>query len=157
MRRAVVIGVGNDFRTDDGVGPRVVAALADHRLPGVELATSDGEPTQLLDAWAGAALAVVIDAVACEPSNPGRVHRTALESIGPTALASTHGMGIPDALRLAEVLDRAPGRLVVYAVEAADLSFGHDLSPAVKRAVPIVVERVLAELGEHTAVPGAIS
>lgn len=147
--RAVVIGVGNDFRSDDGVGPTVIAALRTRDLPKVALAVCDGEPTQLLDLWQGVPLAIVVDAVLCQPSSPGRVHRTDLEEAGSAgATAGSHGLGIPDALRLAEVLDRAPGRLVIYAVEAADLGLGRGLSQPVAEAVPRVVEQVLAQLAE---------
>ena len=57
----MVIGVGNEFRRDDGAGPAVVAKLRDPAPPGVELVTIDGEPTRLIEAWTGAALAVVVD------------------------------------------------------------------------------------------------
>jgi hydrogenase maturation protease len=146
-RRAVVIGVGNSYRLDDGVGPAAIAELANHQLADVLLTVADGEPTQLLDAWSGASLAVVIDAVLCQPATPGRIHRTALGQLTPGGrLASTHGLGIPDAIRLAQVLDRAPERLVVYAVEAAELGFGLGLSPAVAAAVPQLIRDVLVEL-----------
>jgi hydrogenase maturation protease len=32
----LVIGYGNELRSDDGVGPRVARAVAEWRLPGVE-------------------------------------------------------------------------------------------------------------------------
>lgn len=144
--RAVVIGVGNEYRRDDGVGPAVLAELTRRALPGLDLVLSDGEPTHLLDAWTGRPLAVVVDAVLCEPSAPGRLHRTVLAGDVPVTAASTHGLGIPDAVQLAQVLDRAPARLVVLAVEAADLGFGVGLSTAVAAAVPAVVDAVLAEL-----------
>lgn len=146
--RAVVIAVGNEYRRDDGVGPVVLAELARCELPpDVALARSDGEPTQLFDAWAGVPLAVVVDAVLTEPSSPGAVHRTTLTGGSlMTGAASTHGLGIPEAVQLAEVLDRAPLQLVVYAVEAGDLGFGVGLSDPVARAVPEVVQAVLAEL-----------
>jgi hydrogenase maturation protease len=144
--RAVVIGVGNEFRRDDGVGPAVLAELARRGGPGLALVLSDGEPTQLLDAWAGQPLAIVVDAVLCEPSTPGRLHRTDLAGDVPVTTASTHGLGVPDAVRLAQALDRAPGRLVILAVEAADVGFGVGLSPAVAAAVPAVIDAVLAEL-----------
>jgi hydrogenase maturation protease len=142
-----VICVGNEFRRDDGVGPAVLAELERRSLPSdVALARSDGEPTQLFDAWAGLPLAVVVDAVRCEPSNPGKVHRTTLSGSLPASAASTHGLGIPEAVELAEALDRAPQRLVVYAVEAADFGFGLGLSDEVARAVPEVVRAVVAEV-----------
>jgi hydrogenase maturation protease len=141
---ACVIGVGNPYRRDDGVGPAVIAALETAVPDGVTLTVTDGEPTQLLDAWAETDLAIVVDAVLCERPAPGRVHRTDVPP--PGRAASTHGLGIPEAIQLAEALDRAPRRLVVYAVEAADLGFGDTLSPAVAAAVPGVVDAVLGEL-----------
>ena len=100
----VVIGVGNEFRRDDGAGPAVVARLRDLAPPGVRLVITDGEPTRLIDAWAGAALAVVVDAVRARvapagdgPSfrgrpagGPGRAGRRAR-----TASASTMRSGWP--------------------------------------------------------------
>lgn len=50
----------------------MVASLRDRVPPGVELVLTDGEPTRLIEAWTGAALAVVIDAVRADPSHPGR-------------------------------------------------------------------------------------
>lgn len=148
--RAVVIGVGNLYRRDDGIGQALVAAVGELQLPGVVLTVSDGEPSQLLDAWSGADLAVVVDAVLCDPPEPGRIHRTTLGSAAPgSATASTHGLGIPDAVRLAEALNRAPQRLVVFAVEAADIGFGLGLSPAVAASLPELTRAVHAELGAH--------
>ena len=75
----VVIGVGNEFRRDDGAGPAVVAALHDLAPEGVRLVVTDGEPARLVEAWTGAALAVVVDAVRADPPHPGRVHRFVLD------------------------------------------------------------------------------
>jgi hydrogenase maturation protease len=152
MTAPVVIGVGNEYRSDDGIGPALVAALERRPPPGVRLVVSDGEPVRLIEEWAGAPLAVVVDAVLCEPSRPGAVHRTELAELaelagaGRPVVASSHSLGIPDALRLGLALDRTPDRLVVYAVEAADVAFGTDLSGPVAAALPGLVDAVLAEL-----------
>ena len=42
--RVVVIGVGNEFRHDDGIGPAVVARLRGQAPAAVDLLVSDGEP-----------------------------------------------------------------------------------------------------------------
>ena len=145
--RTAVIGVGNEYRRDDGIGPIVIARLARHDLPGVTFTRCDGEPSQLIDAWTGSDLAVVIDAVLCERPEPGRVHRTGLDTLpGSARWASTHGLGIPEAIQLADALDQAPRRLVVYAVEAADLGFGVGLSPAVAAAAQHVERAVLMDV-----------
>jgi len=155
----VLIGIGNPYRRDDGVGPALIEALETAGLPGVRLVTADGEPAALIDAWQDADLAVVVDAVLTDAPQPGRVHRTVWSAGRPPAdrvlapagpgrgAASTHGPGVPDAVRLAEVLGRCPGRLVVFAVEAADLGFGPGLSAAVAASLPQLTRAVRAEFG----------
>lgn len=145
--KAVVIGVGNEYRHDDGIGPVVADAIAERDLPEVKVVVSDGEPAALLEAWSGADLAVVVDAVLCDPSTPGRIWRSTVDTLPDgKAAASSHALGIPDALLLGQALDRVPGRLVVFAVEAANLDLGVGLSHPVVAAVPDVVDAVLYEL-----------
>ena len=145
----MVIGVGNEFRHDDGAGPAVIARLRDQVPPGVRLVVTDGEPARLVDAWAGAALAVVVDAVRAEPPSPGQVHRFVLDQPRSATVraASSHGLGLDDAIALAVALDRMPGRLVVHAIEAADMTLGPGLTPPVAAAVDVVAGAVLADLG----------
>ncbi len=154
MRRAggaVLIGVGNAYRRDDGIGPALAAAISAQSPPGVTVLTSDGEPSRLLDAWSGASLAVVVDAV-CESGVPGRIHRY-FSPDGqradwiPGAAASTHGLGVEEAVLLGQALDRLPERLVVFAVEASDTGYGPGLSRAVAACLPGLTRLVLAELG----------
>ncbi|WP_349307520.1 hydrogenase maturation protease [Rhodococcus sp. IEGM 1305] len=64
----VVIGLGNDLRRDDGIGPIVARQVADHVAPDVCVSVSDGDPGTLLEAWTGAQLAVIVDAVVCDPA-----------------------------------------------------------------------------------------
>ena len=144
----MVIGLGNEFRRDDGAGPAVVASLRGRVPPGVELVLTDGEPTRLIEAWTGAALAVVVDAVRADQPQPGRMHRFVLDRplTGTTRTASSHGFGLDDAVRLALTLDRMPGRLVVHAVEAADLSQGQGLTPLVAAAVGDLARAVLSDV-----------
>jgi hydrogenase maturation protease len=147
----VVIGVGNEYRRDDGAGPAVVARLRGRVPPRVELMLTDGEPTRLIEAWTGTALAVVIDAVRADPPRPGRVHRFVLGRPigGPARTASSHGFGLDDAVRLALALDRMPGRLVVHAIEADDLSQGTGLTPLVAAAVGDVARAVLRDIRDQ--------
>ena len=147
-RMVVVIGVGNEYRRDDGAGLAVVTSLRDRVPPGVELVLTDGEPTRLIEAWTGAALAVVVDAVRADPPRPGRLHRFVLDRplAEATRSASSHGFGLDDAIRLALALDRMPGRLIVHAIEAADLSQGTGLTPLVAAAVDEVADAVLSDI-----------
>ncbi|MEV0488231.1 hydrogenase maturation protease [Streptomyces sp. NPDC050508] len=154
--RIAVIGVGNEFRRDDGVGWAVVEQLRKRAEAGPHpsdtvWATCDGDPGRLIALWESAALAVVVDAAHAHPGTPGRVHRLALDAQrldGPRT-TSSHGLGLGEAVELARVLGLLPDRLVVYAVEGADGSFGTGLSPAVAAAVDPLVTAVEDELARH--------
>ncbi|MGW9079886.1 hydrogenase maturation protease [Streptomyces kronopolitis] len=155
--RIAVIGLGNDYRHDDGVGWEVVARLAlrgkQRPLPrGTRLMRTDGDPTRLIGAWEGVHLAVVVDAAHTHPARPGRVHRLRLAGdLPPTRPGGTssHGFALGDTLQLARTLGRLPGELLVYAVEAADTSLGTGLSPQVAAAVGPLVQRIEEDLVRH--------
>ncbi len=152
----VVIGIGNPFRRDDGIGPAVAAGIERQHLPGVRVVFSDGEPSGLIEAWSGAGLAVIVDALHGGPDGrapcPGRIHRVTPAGLGGqpgaagTSAGSSHGLGLPDAFRLGRALGRLPGRAVIIAVEAADVRPGPELSAAVAAALPEAVAAVAAEL-----------
>lgn len=156
--RVVVIGVGNPFRRDDGVGPAVVHRLRRRHLPGVALVESDGEPTQLLDLWADVDLAIVVDAVRLAQPVPGRIHRRSLRhpSTPRMTFANSHSIDLGEAVALAAALDRLPPALRLYAVEAADTSVGVGLSPAVAVAATELVEELVRELLDRDLRPGRI-
>lgn len=139
--RTVIIGIGNPWRRDDGVGWAVAEAVG-HRLgPVVEVVESDGEPTRLLDAWAGIDVAVVVDAVRGDGA-PGKIHVWADTPELPSAPRSTgsHALGLADAVALGRALHRLPKRLIVIGVEAHETSPGHGLSSAVAGAVEEAVD-----------------
>ena len=143
----VIVAIGNDYRRDDGVGMVVLRHLAELIPPGTGLTCVDGEPSRLMDAWVGSRLAILLDAAVCEPANPGRIHRSTVIDAESAASTSSHGLGVPEAVELARVLNRLPERLVLLTVEAADTGYGMGLSPPVEAAVPALVAAVLAELG----------
>jgi hydrogenase maturation protease len=152
-RLAVVIGIGSPYRHDDGAGPIVADAIGGLQLPGVRVVISDGEPIGLLAAWEDAPLAVVVDAIRHEPACPGRIHRlTAGQLTSEGTGTSSHGFGVPYALRLSGALHRPPRHLVVIAIEGADFTDGAGLSAPVSAAVPTAVAAVRAELA--SAGPG---
>lgn len=139
----VVIGVGNPFRRDDGVGPAVVGLLRD-RVTGVRFVTCDGEPTTLIDAWTGARRAIVVDAVRATDGAIGRIHR--FDAGHPAAtragVTAPHAADLGDAVALAQALDRMPLSLLVFGVEVVDVHFGLGLSPAVAASARSLADEI---------------
>jgi len=155
--RRVVIGVGNEYRRDDGIGPRVLAELArSGPPPGVDLRLGDGDAARMLDLWAGAELAVVVDALRSAGGAPGtwaEFDVAVADDLPPTGTAGTHAIEVGSTVELGRLLDRMPARLVVVAVRGVEYGFGADLSPAVEAAVARVAERVRGLVGVTAADP----
>jgi hydrogenase maturation protease len=148
--KAVVIGVGNRYRGDDGAGPEVAARLRNSAPPGVEVLEYDGDPAGLLDLWDGADLAVIIDAVRSPNGAAGELHRVEVNTetgMTPAPAVSSHGIGPGEAVELARALGRLPRRLVLYGVEARTFSPGRQLSSEVEAAIAIAADRIAAEVG----------
>jgi hydrogenase maturation protease len=142
----LVLGVGRSDRGDDAVGPAVAARAVELVPPGVTV-VERVEPAGLIDAWAGAGLVVVTDAVRSgEP--PGTVH--VLHAChGPlpvrTGAGGTHGLGLAEVIELGRTLQRLPSGLVVVGVEAQQFGLGAPMSPQVKASVELAA-RAVAEV-----------
>jgi hydrogenase maturation protease len=153
MTGTVVIGVGNPFRRDDGVGPAVVQMLRD-RDPDAHLITCDGEPTRLIDLWSAARLAIVIDAVRAEHGWVGRIYRLSARHPTPTrsGIAASHAADLGDAVALARALDLMPGTLLLYAVQVDDVRPGVGLSPAVEATARRLADEIATLIAHRTAI-----
>ena len=146
---AVVIGLGNPDRRDDGVGPAVAAAVAADCPPGVRVVACAADATAILDAFDGADLAVVVDAVAGDGSVPGRVRVCRVDDLAALTPLSSHDLNLTQTYELALVLGRAPRRVVVVTVDAADTAHGKGLSSVVTQAVPQAAAMVLDQLSRN--------
>jgi hydrogenase maturation protease len=142
----LVIGIGNEFRRDDGVGLAVAAEIARRRLPGVRVMTAVGEPASILEAWTGVPLTVAVDAGMGEGLTPGRIRRWAPGDDTEQIVVSSHALGLPQTFALGKALGRIPEKLIVFTVDIEDISHGVTLTPAVAAAVPAAVEAILTEL-----------
>jgi hydrogenase maturation protease len=147
MNTRVVIGIGNEYRRDDGVGLTVAEEIAKRELPGLRVLTSIGEPGAILDAWTGASVAVVVDAAVGERSKPGQIRRWAPGDDAESAVVSSHALGLPQTYALGQALGQIPDKLVVFIVDVVNTGHGVGLTPAVAAAIPDVIEAVIAELG----------
>jgi len=106
------------------------------------------EPTRLLDAWAGLDTVVVVDAVVTG-ARPGTLLRveTGDEPLPrDLGLASTHAVGVADALELGRTLGLAPRRVVVLGVEGERFGMGDEMTPGVRASLDSLVAVALDEL-----------
>src|ERR1035438_6156854 len=144
----VVIGVGNEYRSDDRAGIAVARRLRALFPADVTILEESGEGTALMETWQGAAWVTLVDAVRSGAS-PGTIHRLDARA-APLPMGffhySTHAFSVAEAVELARSLDQLPAHLVVYGIEGANFAAGTELSPEVERAVEAVVGRLAKEV-----------
>ncbi len=146
--RPLVVGVGNDDRTDDGAGLDVARELSGRPALPADVRLWTAELTGLLDVWRRRSLVILVDAVRSGEA-PGTVRRfTAEELAGPCPLRtfSTHGISLPDVIDLGRSLEVLPDRLVVYGVETSDTRVGTGRTADVRRGVMAAASRIAEEL-----------
>lgn len=146
--RIVVIGVGNPYRCDDGVGVEVARRIGGLRSD-VSVIAASGEGAALMDLWKQRDQVFLIDAVR-SGGRPGRIRRLdALKERIPSDFFnySTHAFSVAEAVEMSRALNSLPARLTIYGIEGQSFEAGQGLSDAVDAAVGEVVQRILAELG----------
>lgn len=141
----LVVGVGNRYRRDDGLGPAVARRLQDagYALAVVE---ASGEGAGLLQIMERSPWVILVDAVS-SGAEPGTIHRLDAATPLPKRLFrySTHAFGVAEAVELARALGSLPARLVIFGVEGAEFGAGDGLSSAVEQAAERVAALILAE------------
>ncbi len=153
-----VIGVGNDFRSDDGIGPAVARYLAAMKLPNIHIVDQIGDGSDLINAWREAEVAFVIDCMqsGCESGTIRRFdvrHEDIPEEILPGL--STHAFNISATIRLAQSVGQLPPTLIVYGVEGKVFAVGDQMTPPVETAVSEVAERIVADITRLSACAAA--
>jgi hydrogenase maturation protease len=144
----LLIGIGNEYRSDDSIGLHVIRALKEQRLPGTIIMESSGDGAELIDLFSTVRMAILIDAVS-SGGNPGTIyHFDAHKQPLPAQLSfqSTHAFSVGEAIELARVLEQLPPILIVYAIEGKNFSAGVGLTSKVERAKQKVVEYVCSEV-----------
>ena len=151
----LVVGVGNDDRGDDGVGPRTARLLLEawsaDPPPGVRVVAWTGDPMGLMDLWAGTERLVLIDAVV-SGARPGTCRRYGVDApFRADTGTSSHGFGLAAALALARALDTVPATVEVWGIEGRAFEVGAGMTPAVVEAVQALAERLRSQLEEDAA------
>lgn len=147
----LVVGVGNDLRGDDGIGPSVVRRVREARA-GARVAVLLGDAANLVELMRNEEQVVIVDAVVCA-GEVGRIHRVDASGgwEGPRQPeGSTHALGVAEAIELARALHCLPPRVTVFGIEGTRFGIGQEPSPEVRAIEDLAVAAVLGEM-EHAA------
>jgi hydrogenase maturation protease len=134
----LVIGYGNPLRCDDGVGPRVVEAVEELKLPAVRTLVCQQLSPEHAEPISRARTVVFVDAAVDAPTE---VQLRKLEPGGTTQLMA-HAADPRTMLALArDVFGHVP-QAWWLTIPAVKLGFGDDLSPAARRGFDKAVREI---------------
>src|SRR3972149_2149869 len=106
----LVIGVGNEYRGDDGLGLFAVRQIKAKNLSNVTVIETSGEGAALIETWRSAGIVIAIDAVQ-SGAKAGTIHRfdASVEPLpGDFFHYSTHAFSLAEGIELARVLNLLP-------------------------------------------------
>lgn len=154
--KAVVLGVGNTIRADEGIGVRVVEALErDYRLPDGVVAIDGGTSSmEMLDDLSHLDFLLVIDAVN-DGKPPGTLIRLAGDEV-PVFFRrnlSPHGIGLSDVLAALEFMGAAPQETVILGLQPVSMALSTELTAEAAARVPELVAQIVAELSSRGCPP----
>jgi len=129
---------------DDAAGPAVIDRLAERVPASVALVESVGDATHLLETWRDAGLAIIVDAVVSGGA-AGSIHRIDGMQGFPSAWrsASTHLVGLAEAIDLGDAVGVLPEVMVIYGIEIDRVEPGVGLSPTIDQAVDEVAAGIV--------------
>lgn len=146
----IVVGTGNEFLGDDGIGPRVVKNLEEfHRIPGVVYETMGVGGLEILETIKGFGKAVFIDALLDKKGKPGTVHHFTPGSFRETLhLSSQHDLNFNTAISLGKSSGlEIPAIIEIFAVQISSWGeFDKNLSPELQSKFYLICRQLSGHL-----------
>lgn len=146
---ATIIGLGNEFLSDDGIGVVVVRLVAE-RLAGLGITFQELSVggLDLLDHMVGFDRCIIVDALTTGSRPPGTMFRFAQSPESELRpIASSHQIDLAQVLELGRVLGvEVPEDVSVYGIEAEDVTtYRSGLTNKVAESVPALVDAICAD------------
>lgn len=143
----LVLGIGNNLLTDEGIGIHVVSFLAAHHAdePGVEYLDGGTLSFTLAEPIAAHDNLIVIDAarLGLPPGSVRCLEGGDMDRYLTGNRQSVHEVGLTDLLDIARLSDTLPQRRALIGIEPESLDWGERLSATLRPAVREAAERVL--------------
>ena len=148
MSDCVIIGIGNPFMSDDGIGVHAVRYLQEKLADDVILVEGEVYSLDLLPYLEESDRAIFIDSVDVQ-DDPGTIYRFSPEEVAqrlPAPSLSMHDFGLYDLIAAARLLDQCPERITIIAVQVKSVEVGTDLTSEVRDSIPHIHRLVLEEI-----------
>jgi len=151
QKKILILGVGNELLSDEGIGVHTVKALFQRKLPPeVEVMDGGTDGFSLINIIVAVDRLILIDCVK-GGSKPGTIYKFNIEdapSCPDKFKTSVHQISILEVINLSELVGKTPETTVI-GIEPKSISTGMELSDAVNVKIPRIIELVLEEVEEY--------
>ncbi|MFC2100596.1 hydrogenase maturation protease [Bacteroidota bacterium] len=151
INKILLLGVGNDILTDDGIGPRLIKNIKDtgvfKKVDGIEFETLCVGGLEILEYIKDFETVIIIDAIRTRGGIPGTIYLLTPDDFKETLhLSSFHDVSFLTAIELGHKLGYyMPSKIKIIAIEIIeDLVFSEEFTPELKEKYP----EILAEVKE---------
>jgi len=146
-----IIGFGNKYRSDDGIGIRVIEELEKlDFFKNIEIVNGGTSGTDLIFLIKGCSKLIIIDAIDAG-QNTGDVVNIKVDDIedfikrGYKSL-SLHDLNLTDILKLIKAL-KINADISIIGVKPKSIDFGDRLSPEIEKKIPEIISIIKKEIG----------
>jgi len=151
-KKILVLGVGNELLSDEGVGVHTIKAMSKLELPPeVEIMDGGTDGFSLINVIVEADRLILIDCVK-GGSKPGTIYKFNIEdapSCPDKFKTSVHQISILEVINLSELVGKTPETTVI-GVEPKSISTSMELTDDVKTKIPKIIDLVLEEISMFT-------
>ena len=153
-KEILIIGLGNEILSDDGIGPRLVKSLA--RMidnTNFKFVTASCGGLEIMEYIRGYKKAVIIDAIRTLHGTPGNVYTFTASDFRETSnLSNFHDVNFLTALQIGNSLELdLPSDLNIIAVEIKeDREFSENLTPLLEKKYNDILEEVYTIVNKIT-------
>ena len=143
----LILGLGNDILTDDGIGPKLVLELQKNvDYPNVAFLSAAIGGLEVIEMIRDFGRVIIIDAIRTKDGVPGTIYRLTPDHFKETLhLSSFHDVSFLSALDLAEKMEISiPNQIDIIAIEIVeDLVFSNEFSQPIAKKYEQIYREVL--------------
>ena len=147
-KKFIVLGIGNELLSDEGVGVHIAKELQKMDIPPeIEIFEGGTEGFGLLNIITEADRLLVIDALK-GGSAPGTIYKFDVKDAPKSPdifKTSVHQISILEVLNLSSLIGKTPETTVI-GVEPKSIATGMELSPEIRAKMPRIIELVMEEI-----------
>jgi len=147
----LVIGLGNELRGDDGIGPKIIEEMSNTLLAdSIKLINAGADPFIVLDCLRQKNPVVIIDCAEMG-KEPGEVvsfsaDESRLKQMD--QLISLHGFGLAEIYRMAKAIGPV-AECTIIAVQPKSIKFNTGLSAEVEKSINQIKNQVIKEIKKN--------